>query len=271
MLPVLLRLGPLELSSFGVCLAVGFILASFIVWRSAKNFGIEDEKILDHLIITACTVFIGARIGYGLEHFELFAPNLLRLAVIWRFPGFSYLGALAGGLLALFFYSKRQKLKLYKMSASYAKSLGVIFFFSSLAIFLDGTVVGKEASGWFLGMPAVGASGLRHPVGLYGMLLAMLVQLFLIIMDILVKRFKENRECILSWSTGIVAGLALLILAFFREDLLYLGGFSLEIITSILILLLSVIGLFLSFDGVTLMKDGLRKAKLGLKKKERSV
>ncbi len=85
MFPTLLKLGQLSLSAYGVGVALALACGAFMVWRTARDRGIPDEKILDNGVVTTVMTILGARLLFVLTHFGLFTPNLLRSFLVWKF------------------------------------------------------------------------------------------------------------------------------------------------------------------------------------------
>lgn len=233
MLPTLISIGSFEFSSFGVVLALGFIVFAFVIWREARDKGLAEVQIFDHMLATTMLSFAGARVIYIATHWSLFSPQLLRTLVIWRFPGLSYIGAFLIGLMCFYIFAKSSKLPIAPLFDIYGKALPVVIFFISLAVFLDGTVTGRETSA-FWGLPAVGVPGRRHPVGLYGMLLATLMGVVLTLTSRYMNIKKIHKLGFIGWLSLSLFGFLQLLLANTRTDLLYWVGVSVENLVAVL-------------------------------------
>lgn len=116
MWPVLLRIGPITIYSFGVFLALGFFVASFVVWKQARSNGFPEEKVLDSLFLTTFLSLILARLGYIFFNLTIFSPDWSRALLFFKYPGLSFpvlilsaflvsgLAARAAGLAVLWFW-----------------------------------------------------------------------------------------------------------------------------------------------------------------------
>ncbi|MEK7165880.1 MAG: prolipoprotein diacylglyceryl transferase family protein [Patescibacteria group bacterium] len=246
MWPSLISIGSFSVSSFGIFVALGFILAAFGVWRESRDRGLEEIRILDNIVVAAVSAFIGARILFIVVHWPVFSEQLLRIFVLWRFPGFSVIGAIISGSIAFLVYGKSQKLSLMTLIDAYGKALPPLIFFVSLAVFLDGSVTGKVLSGRF-GVPAVGVPGLHHPIGLYGMIASLGIWLILWVYNRNVSKYELPRG-----SSGLGAflllGITLCVLAIFRQDHLYWNGISADLLAFVTIALISLVGLVIVID-----------------------
>lgn len=162
MFPVLFSIGNLSVSSFGVFLALGFLLGIFLVWRLARAWDMDEEKILDLTLLTILGGLIGARIYFAIEYLPLFS-NPLNLILVNKVPGFSFWGGFVGGWLTLYFFARRFRLDFWQV-ADFA-SVGVLagLVLSDIGCFLGGCNVGIPSK-TFLAVTMVGVIGKRFPV-----------------------------------------------------------------------------------------------------------
>lgn len=165
MLPVLFSIGPILVSSFGFFLALGFLLGTFLIWRLARAWDLDEEKILDLSLLTFFGGLIGARLYFALEHFDLFSTDLIKIALITKYPGLSFWGAFLGGYLTLSFFIKRFKLELESILDIVAVGFLGGLVLGSLGCFLGGCGVGSE-SNLFIAVNQVGFVGKRFPIQL---------------------------------------------------------------------------------------------------------
>ncbi|TSC64167.1 MAG: phosphatidylglycerol:prolipoprotein diacylglycerol transferase [Microgenomates group bacterium Gr01-1014_93] len=109
MLPVLFSIGPIPVSSFGLFLSLGFIYGSFLVWRLARAWELNEEKVLDLIILTFFGGLLGARIFFVTLNFDFFKEDLFKILLITKYPGINFWGGFLGGWLTLFIFAKRLK------------------------------------------------------------------------------------------------------------------------------------------------------------------
>ncbi|TSC86865.1 MAG: Uncharacterized protein G01um10147_740 [Microgenomates group bacterium Gr01-1014_7] len=163
MFPVLFSLGNLSVSSFGVFLALGFLLGIFLIWRLARAWDLDEEKVLDLTLLTLIGGLIGARIYFVLENFQFFSQHLFGILVIYKYPGFSFWGGIIGGVLTLYFLVRKKKDNF--LQALDIASVGVVgaLVLSDLGCFLGGCGVGAP-NNLFFSVNMVGVLGKRFPV-----------------------------------------------------------------------------------------------------------
>lgn len=163
MFPVLFSIGKLPVSSFGVFLAMGFLLGIFLIWRLSRAWDLEEEKVLDLVLMTFLGGLAGARLYFALENLHIFIPNFLRLILINKYPGLSFWGAFLGGWLSLFYFSRRQKMDFWQISDFASVGFLGSLILADLGCFLGGCEIGVK-SNLFFAVGMVGFLGKRFPV-----------------------------------------------------------------------------------------------------------
>ena len=231
MLPVLISIGPLAISSFGFFLALAFLYGSFLVWRLARAWDLPEEKVLDLILLTFFGGLIGARLFFVSLNLDFFSQNLLAILLITKYPGLNFWGGLLGGWLTLFYLARRLNLSFWQVA-----DLAAIGFLGGLILgdigcFLGGCGVGV-ASNAFFATPVVGVVGKRFPIQI---LEAIMVAI------ILAKLWKS---AIKFHFQGKIAGLALISLGLVKLILEFLrmsprgfpsfGGQVLSLVTVVL-------------------------------------
>lgn len=176
MFPVLFTFGKFAVSSFGVFLAVGFLFAVFLIWRLARAWDLDEERILDLTLLTFLGGLIGARLYFVLEHLQFFLESPSRIIIFTKFPGFSFWGAFLGGWLTLFFFTRRFKLDFWQLA-----DIGTVGFLGGLIVSDLGCLLGScnvgIASKLFFAVSMQGVLGKRLPSSGIEALLVMIVLL----------------------------------------------------------------------------------------------
>jgi phosphatidylglycerol:prolipoprotein diacylglycerol transferase len=127
MWPTLFKIGPLELGTFGVMAALGF-LAAYLVFRAeVKRLGLQAKLSSEVLVAGMLGGLVGARINYALEYWDVLVVDPME--VIWSRYGFTWFGGLLGGALAVIILLKLRKQKLgpYADALAPAITLGYVF------------------------------------------------------------------------------------------------------------------------------------------------
>lgn len=163
MMPVLLYIGSIPISSLGAFLVLSFFYAMFLCWRLARAWDFDEEKILDLLLITGAGAFFGARVYFILTHFSFFTQDFSKMVMIFKYPGFSFWGAFLGGWLALNFAVKRFKLDFWSIADIASVGFLGALIFGDIGCFLSGCGVGVQSSSFFA-VRMIGQIGTRLPI-----------------------------------------------------------------------------------------------------------
>lgn len=99
MLPIILKIGPITIYSFGFFLAIGLLVSSFVTWKEARLRGLSEEKVIDTFLLTTIFSLLASRLGYVFLHWSFFLSDPGKIFFLWKYPGLTLEGALVGGLL----------------------------------------------------------------------------------------------------------------------------------------------------------------------------
>lgn len=97
--PVLLRLGPLTLYSYGLAIALGFLLASWLAGRRARAVGVDPARVQRIALTGLLAGLAGGRAAYVLLNWQVYAANPLEILRLDH-GGLIFYGGLAAGVLA---------------------------------------------------------------------------------------------------------------------------------------------------------------------------
>lgn len=176
MFPILLTIGNFPISSFGLLLALGIFFGSFTVWRIARSFDFESEKVLDLIFLTLGVSILFSRLAFVLTNLSVF-NSLTKIFFINRYPGLSFWGGLLGGLLALWWLSKRSKIRFLQAADIAAIGFFAAAFWAELGCLLGGCGIGVSTTS-IISVDQVGAIGKRVPIQLFESLAFLVVFLF---------------------------------------------------------------------------------------------
>jgi len=163
MIPVLFSIDSISISSFGVFLALGFLLGVLLVWRLARAWDLDEEKVLDLTLMTFVGGLIGARVYFAFEHWQTFISDPLKLILVMKYPGLSFWGGFLGGWLTLHILARRLKMDFWQVADIAAVGLLGGLILSDVGCFLGGCSVGVTSKAFFA-FPMVGLIGKRWPV-----------------------------------------------------------------------------------------------------------
>lgn len=160
--PLFLWIGSFNLSPLGIFAALGFILASFLLWRNLKE-EYQEEEILNFTILIVLCGLIFTRIFFILGHIGEVGLDPAKWFLWNNYPGFSLPGGFIGIALFANWWSRVKKwnrilifdqLAVAGLSGLSLISLGVflstglfdslLYFLANLAVFLMTLIVMKS-------------------------------------------------------------------------------------------------------------------------------
>lgn len=94
---------------YGIIIAVGFLLAVVYGLRRAKDFGLNDDNILDMLFVAVPTAIICARLYYCIFEWKHFSHDPISVLYIWE-GGLAIYGGVIGAVVSVLIFSKIKKM-----------------------------------------------------------------------------------------------------------------------------------------------------------------
>jgi phosphatidylglycerol:prolipoprotein diacylglycerol transferase len=103
--PVMFEIGPFALRYYGLCIALGIAVGTWLTGRELARKGYDGTLALDSLFFVIPLGFVGARVYHVLTDYHLYAddpfPGVLE---VWN-GGLGIYGAVAGGFLGVLLFS----------------------------------------------------------------------------------------------------------------------------------------------------------------------
>ncbi len=175
MFPIICKIGPLTVYSYGLMLAIGVILCAFLLSKEIKNTDITMDFILDLIFWVVLFGILGARIFYILLNLEFYMNHPAEIIMIHKgglaWQGSLILGSLTGGI-----FIKRKGLELLRILDLTAPYIALGQSIGRIGCFLNGCCYGKEVA-WGIFVPIHGAN--LHPTQIYSTVGLFCIFLFL--------------------------------------------------------------------------------------------
>lgn len=148
---------------YGILMAIGMILGTLLALKEAKRVGIKEDDVLDLAIIAIPMGLLGARLYYVIFNWEYYSQNVSQI-LNFRGGGMAIHGALIGGILTGYIFTKIRKIDFLKMAD--AVMIGMPL---AQAIGRWGNFINKEAHGGPTDLPwGIMVDGVKvHPTFLY--------------------------------------------------------------------------------------------------------
>ncbi|MCQ2379982.1 MAG: prolipoprotein diacylglyceryl transferase [Victivallaceae bacterium] len=152
--PLAFEIGPLQIRWYGVMAALGFLLATLIIYRFRKHADLSPDDVSTLSMVTIITGLIGARAFYVIQFFEYYENNLFGIIRIDQGGLVFYGGLLA--IVGLWGFCKIKKKDFVCTMDIVAAALTVAHACGRIGCFMNGCCYGDKTDSIF---------GVHYPVG----------------------------------------------------------------------------------------------------------
>lgn len=175
MIPVLIRIGPLSLHSYGLLMAIGMALGLWFMFIQAKKQGLDSVKLVDAAFYTILISLIGAKLILLLSNFSYYTRYPGELLSLARSGGV-FQGGLAFGVVFALWYFRRKRIPTWRAADIIGPALALGHGFGRIGCFTAGCCFGREcavpwgvafASEYAHNLTGIPLHTLLHPVQLY--------------------------------------------------------------------------------------------------------
>jgi phosphatidylglycerol:prolipoprotein diacylglycerol transferase len=196
MYPNLLKIGRFEIHSYGVMLAISFLLGIYWAMRRAKKRGIDNNVVMDVSLIIVFCALIGSRAMYVITHLVEFRGHWFD--TINPFPstggvgisGLTMLGGVVLSMIAIILFCWIKKISILKLCDIMAPSFALGIFITRIGCFLNGCCYGKPCRlPWGVVFPMNSPAGSMHqgihihPTQLYSSFYGLIILIILVLLD----------------------------------------------------------------------------------------
>ena len=170
--PVLFQLGPVEVFTYGVMMALGFAAAILVARTMAPKIGVDPERFTDLGIVAIVGGLVGSYVNYIISYdWSRFASNPASLFMFWE-GGLVFLGGLIGGTVFAVVFIKRHRLPLGEVADIVAICVPLAYGIGRIGCFFAGCCYGVPSEvAWAVSFP--GHFVARHPTQIYSVLLGL--------------------------------------------------------------------------------------------------
>jgi phosphatidylglycerol:prolipoprotein diacylglycerol transferase len=217
MFPVLTKFAEITIHTYGVMLALGFLLAIFVALREARRVGLDPNLVMDLAFYFLIAGLLGSRLFYVLGHWDGFRTHPMEIVMFWR-GGLVFYGGLIFAFIVGVWYIKKHRLNFPKLADLIAPAIAIGQTLGRLGCFSAGWCYGSPAEvPWactFSDQNSLAPLGIPlHPTQLYESAATFLIFLALIFM-----RRQDRFQGKLIWFYLLFYSVARFALEFFRGD-----------------------------------------------------
>lgn len=145
MLPILVKIGPITIHTYGFMMALGVGLSLWFLYHQAKKQKLPSSKLIDMAFYTILIALLGAKLILFLGDFSYYVQNPKQLFSLARSGGV-FQGGLAFGFVFALWYLHRNKIPAWKTADIAAPALALGHGFGRIGCFSAGCCFGSECS-----------------------------------------------------------------------------------------------------------------------------
>ncbi len=146
--PILLRIGPLTLRTYGLMLALGFLAGIWLAVGRAKRRGFDPDTVLDLCFYLIVGGILGARALYVMEYPFYYLANPLSILKIWE-GGLVFYGGLIGAAAVFVLFGRLRRLDLPALADVLTPSVILGQAIGRLGCFAAGCCHGLPTERWW--------------------------------------------------------------------------------------------------------------------------
>lgn len=146
MFPDLLSIGPFTLHTYGLLVAIGFLVAILVTVKIGKKTeGIPPQRIMDMGFVIILSAIVGSRLMYVLMNFPYYRKYPLDIFKIWE-GGLVFSGGIIAVLLTILWYVRRQGLSFWEVCDLWAPGVAIGQAIGRIGCLMAGCCYGRPTS-----------------------------------------------------------------------------------------------------------------------------
>jgi len=143
--PILIKLGPVTIHTYGFLLAIGVLCGIALSLKLAKKQNLDPKVLVDFIFYAILVGLVGAKVWYfvtimGDKNETIDLKSIITAAGTFH-------GGIIFGLLFVVWYLRKHKLGFKKIADTLAPGVALAHFFGRMGCFAAGCCWGREAAG----------------------------------------------------------------------------------------------------------------------------
>jgi len=175
MFPEICKIGPFTIYSYGLMLALAFIISSWLASVQAKKENVSSQMIFNFSFLILVSGILGARLFYIIENINYYIQNPLE-TIMFQHGGLSWFGGLISGILSAVIYLKKHKLAIYKILDLIVPFVALAQAIGRIGCLLNGCCFGRVSDA---GLYFPVHKGILIPTQLYSSILLIFIYIIL--------------------------------------------------------------------------------------------
>lgn len=140
--PELLHWGILHIRSYGLMLAVAFLVGTWLSLAEARRRGLDEDRVVTVILAALVAAIIGARGLYVLEHVSEFKREWGSAVALWQ-GGLTLYGGVVLGTMAGLGVARRLGLPMWTVADTLTPAIALGTMFGRIGCFLNGCCYGR--------------------------------------------------------------------------------------------------------------------------------
>lgn len=140
--PVICTIGQFRVYSYGLMLAIAFLVCSTLASIEAKKQNISPDTIFNFSFVALIFGILGARFFYVMENTNYYLKNPIEIIML-HLGGLSWFGGLLLGIFSSVLYLKKKKLPVYKIFDLIAPFIALAQAIGRIGCLLNGCCYGR--------------------------------------------------------------------------------------------------------------------------------
>jgi phosphatidylglycerol:prolipoprotein diacylglycerol transferase len=144
--PLLFKLGPIPIHSYGFLIAIGFLTAVYVIRKLAERAQLDAERVLDLTFWTLLVGFAGARLLFIITRWEFFMSEPTAMFRVWE-GGLVFFGGPLAAMPFGLWYLRRFKMPIWRTLDVLMPGLVIAHSFGRMGCLMAGCCYGKPTGG----------------------------------------------------------------------------------------------------------------------------
>ena len=147
MLPVLFKIGPLTLHTYGLLAAIGLLTGVYFSARRAAKEGYSWDLTMDLGFYIVVAAVVGSRLLYVIVEYRMFLNDPIRIFKMWE-GGLVFFGGVLAVLPVAAWFLKKHKMPFWPMADIFAPYVALAHAIGRLGCLAAGCCYGKPTQSW---------------------------------------------------------------------------------------------------------------------------
>jgi phosphatidylglycerol:prolipoprotein diacylglycerol transferase len=144
--PILVKIGPITIHTYGFMLAIGVLCAIVLSTWLAKKEKLETKVVFDFIFYTLLIGLVGAKLFLLVSDFGYYTRSFSNFKSL-LFSGGTFFGGLIFGVLFAAWFLRKHKMNFKVVADIIAPGVALAHFFGRMGCFFAGCCWGREAQG----------------------------------------------------------------------------------------------------------------------------